>query len=608
MATGIQRNLETGGEIYLNRFMSGQVTNRSPLFTPISAMGLQVISRMDALWDGLNMEISPQLTVVRSYGFSRYCSTAFGSSDYPLAFYSFKNLSGTIKLLVDTPTKLVAFTTSAQATVFSKSASTQGSCAKVANQLFYCDGNDADKKKWDGTTATNWGIVAPAVAPTLSFSSGALSPTSGYRYVYVYKNSSTGHISTASAPSAATGALTSKNIVAGYTASSDTQVDHIDIYRTADGGSLFYFLATVANGTSTYTDSTADSGLNDDIVAPIAHVNDPPPSGISLTVWHAGRLWAATGNALYYSGGPDTTNGVGTEAWPPANNFLVPGAITALASTSQGLIVSTSDNLYMVLGQDSTTFTVPQLWQRNFGVPSQNCIAQDGDLLFLYTSTAQLYQLSSSLDEVGNMIADKLSANFPPASSYLALHRNGQDQGLWISNGLNKMRRYSVMTQAWDVERQVVNGAGAIASIEATTANWKLFTGRTAGSGYILARDTTTYQDDGTSYSAFATIGSLTVAPPGQVARIDDILLQLMPVGTYPTVSVLLNEISGSFTALPNPVNDPPSLAASSTVTQKRHYLKSAQTPLPQQANHLQIKVSFVAENTRSELLALGVA
>jgi hypothetical protein len=100
----------------------------------------------------------------------------------------------------------------------------------------------------------------------------------------------------------------------------------------------------------------------------------------------------------------------------------------------------------------------------------------------------------------------------------------------------------------------------------------------------------------------------LTVAPPGQVARIDDILLQLMPVGTYPTVSVLLNEISGSFTALPNPVNDPPSLAASSTVTQKRHYLKSAQTPLPQQANHLQIKVSFVAENTRSELLALGVA
>ena len=62
-------------------------------------------------------------------------------------------------------------------------------------------------------------------------------------------------------------------------------MDTIEIYRNVDGGSLFYFLADVANpgaGSWTYTDSTADSGLNTAIVAPVAHANDAPPSGISL--------------------------------------------------------------------------------------------------------------------------------------------------------------------------------------------------------------------------------------------------------------------------------------------------------------------------------------
>jgi hypothetical protein len=225
----------------------------------------------------------------------------------------------------------------------------------------------------------------------------------------------------------------------------------------------------------------------------------------------------------------------------------------------------------------------------------------------MYTSNRQLFSISDTLQEVGFPVGDHLASDFDPTATYLALHRNGTDQGLWMSNGTTKMRRFSLATQSWDTEHQVVNGAGAIASIEATNSVWKLFTGRTAGSGYILARDTTTYQDDGSSYSAFAVVGTMVLAPPGQLAKIEYILTEVMPVGTYPTISVLLNEISGTFVPLPNPVSDPPRLTTSTSLTMKRHHLKSAATPLAEQLRLLQVKITFATENARSELLGLGV-
>jgi hypothetical protein len=101
----------------------------------------------------------------------------------------------------------------------------------VANATYMCNGTDA--KKWDGTTVTGWGITAPAVATSIAtVGSGSLSPQSGYRYVYTYKNSTSGHESTASPQSASTGGpLTSKNFKLTGTLSVDAQVDKINIYQ-----------------------------------------------------------------------------------------------------------------------------------------------------------------------------------------------------------------------------------------------------------------------------------------------------------------------------------------------------------------------------------------
>jgi hypothetical protein len=608
-STGIQRQLAANdGSLYVNRWTTGLFDMRSPLYVPISSLGVQLISRHDSLWDGLNTEITHKATVQRRYGFLRHCSVQFSSSDYPLAFYSFKNTSGTIRPVVDTPTHVYTFTTSTLTSVFTKNTTAQTSFQKVGDTLYMCNGTDL--KKWDGTTVSGWGIAAPVSAPTFTVAAGSLSAFSGYTYRFVYKNSSTGHISTASPPSLSTGQLTSQHVLVQGASSADPQVDKVDIYRTDDGGAIFYYLTTINNGgTWSYTDNTADSGLNDDIQAPLADTNDPPPSNGSLVRFHQGRMWVAANNFLYYGAGPDCTNGVPEEAFPPANFFKFAGKITGLASTTNGLIVFTQDNSYVVLGVDKTSFA-PKPWQQNFGVASQNSLAQDGDVLFIFTSKSQLFELSDSLDEIGFPIQSRLAA-YNPASVYLAIHRSGTDEGLFISNGSTEYYRYSVSMTCWSPPSQPVGGCMCLSSIEVGLADWRLMLGRGSVSGYLLKRDTATFSDDGQAFSANAVVGSLILAPPGRTARIDALILETTNTGIYPDLQVMLNEIDpnngGGFVSLPNPVPDPPLLKPSTSVRMMRHYLKSAQQPLAQEIRHMQVKVSWDIEAAQSELLGMAI-
>lgn len=607
--------LEEPEALYINKFWTGLYKNRSPLFTPISALGIQLIARQDVLTDGLNAMITPQFTFKRRYGFSKACTSAFGASEWPLTFFSFENLAGTINQMVDTQTNVYTFTGTTKTSIYTKGTTGQSSFVDVANILYWVDGNAA--KKWNGTTVTNIGIASAITAPTLSFGAGALSPTVGFKYVYVGKNSTTGTTSTASPASASTGVQTSKNVTVQGDFIADTQANKIDIYRTKDGGSVYYFLAEIANpgsGAWTYTDSTVDANLNNLLIAPVANVNDPPAAGMSLLVWYAGRLWGASGNTLYFSGGPDTLNGVGEESWPPGNNYTVPGNITALAATNEGLLIWTRDNSFVITGTSAADFTVPMPWRKNFGVPNQNSVAQDGDTLYVHTSKGQIFSVSTNgIEELGFAIQSQIAA-FTSANVYIAIHRDGGDEGLFVSDGATNLYRYSLVSNSWDPVYQPVNGVGAIASAELSTNNWSLLMGRPAGSLFILERDLTTYQDDGSSYSGFGTFGSITVAPLRKVAHISSVLLQTSSAGTYPTVAVMLNEVTdtgtapATFTTLPNPVPDPPLLPASTSVRSKRHDFKAAGSPLPEYVQHMQLKVTFPAENAANELYGFGIA
>lgn len=317
--------------------------------------------------------------------------------------------------------------------------------------------------------------------------------------------SQSGGISTASPVTLILGSNAGAENILTLVGSTDPQVDTIVIWRSKDGGgssNMFELTEipnpTVVNGSAgivTYVDFQPDAVLNTQILAPIANANNPIPTGADILVWHAGRLWAAVGNVLYFSGGPDTNPGVGQEAWPPGNNFSLPGNITALTSTTSGLIISVNDDAYVLTGTTASTFTAPIIWQANFGTPTMNAVAQDGDNVFFFTTKGQIWHFSANgLAEIGYLNAVDFAA-MTPSSVYIAVHRSGVDEGVFVSDGSANLWRYSQNSSSWDPVYQPVNGVGAIGSIETSNGTWQLLTGLPVGSGYIRARNLNVWTD-----------------------------------------------------------------------------------------------------------------
>lgn len=945
----IKRNLEAG-QIYIASWINGLYVNRSPLFTPLTAMGNQVFSRFDTLWGGSNMELSMQNTLVRRPGYVQWCTSAFGVGEWPLQFYSYQNLSGTITTLVDTQTNTYTFTPSTKTNLFTKSAgAVQTAFQRIGQALYMANGKDFQATGDNGTIGTSRpvGIAVPAVQPTFTVgTNGFLLPQVGFTYGYSFANSVSGHVSTMSPTSADVGDLnvqevtegsvtvsitlvtatgptggpgtvvfstpngnnfqvgqtvrvsgfpvttagtyvinnnyvitavatgsfsastaiwgpayngpsgqgfgqncyfstavigcyatlspitiptspyvytvvntsnfaptnafgaatpspvsvknpggtivytqiasgvpstgqyvvnattgqftfaaadTGKSIVIKYAVTPTTgatpcsfiltgpasnnafnvppvgtngvgsngqqtdltgfaNVDTIVIYRDQDsdlavgpwfflaqipnnlaitqatvlaqsnqvvytlatpcaaganngfagaqgtggatiagfvnggnngrfdivasnknsitctnsGGVTETHAATVNSGTWTYTDTGAvygypfnatvpDGELDILIEAPIADSNNPPPNttnplttsvdGVfSLLCYGAGRMWGAVDNFVYFAGGPDVTYGNGNESWPPANVFTFPGKVTALASVPAGIIVFTADDMYIIYGTSTTTF-YPQVYQKNFGVASQNCVVLDGDTLYIYSNSGQLWAYTNRLIETGEKVAPLLAATFAPPSTYLTMHKSGYDVGLFISDGSTNYMRYRIDEGAWSPMCQIVGGSNCFQSIETSVGVYTLLVGSATGSGFIAARNLTSFTDIGGTYPCNAIVGSLIVSPPGATAKVDFVTVQFMPVGSAPTISVFpqgIAPLSGSltgFVSLGTPVNDPPKLIPSitPTVNQQRWYLKGAATPIPQEMTHLQVNIAFPSEAFKAEVLTLGV-
>lgn len=936
----IKRNLEAG-QVYIASWINGLHVNRSPLFTPISALGSQIISKFDTLWGGSNMELSMQNTIVRRPGFPQWCNQAFGVSEWPLQFYSYQNLSGTITTLVDTQTNTYTFTPTTKTSIVSKVAgAVQTAFQRIGNALYMANGKSFQATGDSGTIGTPRpvGIAVPTVAPTFVLGTkGFLLPTTGFTYGYSYANSVCAHVSTMSpisadvgdlnvqevtesnvsypittistagsiagsagtvtfgtpngnnlwvgaivnlqgwnvpltdnsgnprggttagnytitavssssfgastaqwgptsthfgqnanvqlsgvvgvtatlnpivippspyvytvaqatnfAPTNAFGAVTPSpvsvtgpkgtpvyvQLVSGTPASgqfvvnastgaftfaaadtgktinikyaitpvtgatpvsfalsgpstnnlfqsgsqTDTtgyaNADSVVVFRDQDSdgkvgpwfllaiipnnlaltaaafstqsGQTVYTLATACNaganngfagaantggatiagfvnggnngtfdivaststtitctnangvnethagtvnsGNWSYTDTGAvfnyafdttvpDGELDILIEAPIDDENNPPPNTtnplttsvdgtFALLCYGAGRMWAAVDNFLYFAGGPDVTYGNGNESWPPANVFVLPGKITALASVPAGIVVFTADDMYIVYGTSTSTFYI-QMYQRNLGAASQNCVVLDGDTLYLYSNQGQLWSFTLRLDEIGLNVAPLLSLTYTPPTVYMTMHKNGADVGLFISDGSTNHMRYRIDEKAWSPMGQVVGGASCFQSIETSVGVYTLLIGKASGSGLIAGRTLTNWADIGGTYTCSVIVGSLIVAPPGSTAVVDYLTLQYVPTGTAPTVAVLPQDFAtlagaGSFVSIGSGVNDPPKLVptGSTGMKQNRWYLKNAQVAQAQEMCNLQVKLSFIAENFKSEILTLGV-
>jgi hypothetical protein len=389
---------------------------------------------------------------------------------------------------------------------------------------------------------------------------------------------------------------------------------------TVNATSWFYTDTGSVYGYS-YNGTVPDGELDTLIEAPIDDENNPPPSltnplttsvtgTFSLITYYAGRLWGAVDNFVYFAGGPDVTFGSPTESFPPANVFTFPGKVTALAPTPAGLIVFTSDTMFIIYGTSLATF-YSQVYLRNRGVLSQNCVVMDEQTLYIYTTQRQCFSYSNQEAEIGYNVSPLFTLYFPPTAVYLTYHRMGEDVGLFISDGSVNYMKYRTDTSAWSPMCQIVGGADAFQSIETSNGVYTLMVGSATGGGFISGRSTTSWTDTNGTYPCSVIVGSFITAPPGAISKIDYLTGQWMPTGTIPTFSILADEIAtlagvGPWVSLQG-TNDPPKLVPSQSITQQRFYLKSANQPVPQELCHLMVQVSYGAANTNDQLLTLGI-
>lgn len=124
------------------------------------------------------------------------------------------------------------------------------------NWFYFCDGTNI--LKYDLTNVRAWSMAKPAIAPTVAEAAGGSLDVGGtYVYKYTFIRGSEAETEAGlPAQQILTGANRTINLSV-MTASADAQVTHKKIYRTANGGSVYYYLAQITNATTVYSDTGA---------------------------------------------------------------------------------------------------------------------------------------------------------------------------------------------------------------------------------------------------------------------------------------------------------------------------------------------------------------
>lgn len=167
-------HISEAAPLQISRFYTGWYSYRNPLIVPIRQMGRRIIELYDSISDGLNMELSNRLTLVRRPGYTPVNSTPVHGR--ALNFYTFKpsNFPGQVYNLADT-TVDVEWLQSGSATppqvILQKQIASQTTFAQVGAFLYMA--NEHFLKKWDSPAGiqgvTNWGIDITAAEGSTGF-------------------------------------------------------------------------------------------------------------------------------------------------------------------------------------------------------------------------------------------------------------------------------------------------------------------------------------------------------------------------------------------------------------------------------------------------------
>ncbi len=380
--------------------------------------------------------------------------------------------------------------------------------------------------KLNGLTVT---IYVSAVAITLGTpASGAITLSIGRKYTYVFANSVTGNTSDLGPFSASTGALSSKDQpLSGIPKCTDTQCDTVILLATADGGdeTTLYYLATVTNGTSTYTDDTDEIALEasnvyqETDIYGIEHgvaYNTPPPQGMTYTIQHRGRIFGLVGEFLFFSKNLDeVTTSTGTicgrweEDWPAINQFYVStGAEMPVGLMSDGttLYILTPRKIHRLIGDSPENFIEPDVVFSETGVLNQLVIQrtfledQPIGVIWMSPDFRVIMSDMNTYQDIGTPIQDVLLSTNPAAiqncfSCYV--NDNAFDlYMLYIPTGSNTYPDtccvYNLRSKSWVIWKPTDQVTGALFNINASGIPQWLF-GTNAGPVYYW--DASVFQD-----------------------------------------------------------------------------------------------------------------
>lgn len=442
---------------------------------------------------------------------------------------------------------------------------------------------------------------------------GTFSAQSGYQYVYCYGNSVSGHVSSPTPVSISTGPFSNMaqaNIT--LVASTDPQVNQIRVFRTTDGGGQPFFeipTSPYPNTSQTVTDNAPDNILQIANICPLPSFNDPPPAGLVDPVWYAGRLWGHVGNRLYFASGPDITMGNPQEAWFPVYQFALPTSIIRKFPLPNGMIIETTDDMFIVRGIDTASFTVNE-FMRDIGMRNWNAADSDGSNIYIYTTDRQMLLLNANgVQSISSAVSDVI-ANVDPSAAYVSIFRyTARNSLLFLGDGTTNIYPYNINQQAWCPVQVPTGGAQAIATIETQPGQWSFLRGKSTANQTIAQRSLTTFSDEGTTYTCSAVFGPVPVADFLQLAQVRDVVLAMANTGQLPTLSVLPNEVytgsTATFSNLGQPTStEPPELSATPSVsfTCQRYTWKTG--PLPEVMNFYHLSMAWGATATADEMYA----
>jgi len=453
---------------------------------------------------------------------------------------------------------------------------------------------------------------------------GTAANTGTWVYTYAFGDSVTGDVGPA-APLSAPVMLGSGNYIALQGASSpDPGIDTVYIYRSTQGETTPFLIATIANpiGASTwnYGDYSPDPGnpgstMNTLIEADTGLNNTPPPDGFIPRGYHLNRIFGFVNNILYYSYGPQLNQIGGNGAFPAANYVEYVSKGQTVWSTSSGIYVFLTDQIQLLAG--TTPPFSPSNASPDVGILSPNCFTLNGGTPYILTSDGQVCSIdpTSGVSVIGFPIGNVVNA-FSPTASYLTWHVSGTDQRLFISDGatgwfnMQSTPAPESGSVIWSTKANVVGGCSAVISVETSPGVHQLLVGPPSGGGQILARTPGVYQDADTSYPCSWIIGSNVLAQPSEMAEMGFIATDCVRTGSAPTISVLLGEIYGwegcpPWEVLPRYVNDPPKLPASKTLYSLRWWFNESGKPA--WCRHFMLQVSFPAEPYANEMLSMSM-